>query len=104
VGHVSELKILATSACFASGVELLMYLWIISCNSHNSKFNQYSILRKNISMVFVIIQRRFSFFHGKKLQYLVYKVKFIHNELKDKDVWQWPINFTALHIKQMLGW
>jgi hypothetical protein len=79
-------------------------LWIISCSNHNSKFNQYSILRKSISMVFVIIQRRFSFFHGKKLQYLGYKVKLIHNELKDKDVWQWPINFTALHIKQMLGW
>jgi hypothetical protein len=28
VGHVSELRILAT--CFASGVELLVYLWIIS--------------------------------------------------------------------------
>ncbi len=101
---MSELKMLATTTCFASGVELLMYLWIVSCSSQNSKFNQYSILRKNISMVFVIIQRRFAFSHGKELQYLGYKAKLIHNELKDKDVWQWPISFTTLHIKQMLGW
>ncbi len=63
---MSELKMLAI--CFASGVELLMYLWIISYSSHNTKFNQYSILRKSISMVFVIIQKKFAFSHGKKLQ------------------------------------
>jgi hypothetical protein len=55
-------------------------------------------------MVFVIIQKRFAFSHGKELQYLGCKVELIHNELKDKDVWQWAISFTALHIKQMLGW
>jgi hypothetical protein len=55
-------------------------------------------------MVFMIIQRRFAFSHGKELQYLGYKAKLIHNELKDKDVWQWPISFITLHIKQMLGW
>jgi hypothetical protein len=92
------------ATCFASGVELLMYLWIISYNNHNSKFNQYSIPRKITSMVFVIIQRRFAFSHGKELQYLGCKAELIHNEFKDKDVWKWPISFTALHIKQMLGW
>jgi hypothetical protein len=95
---------LAAAACFASGVELLVYLWIISCSRHNSKFNQYSILKKSISMVFVIIQRRFAFSHGKELEYLGCKAELIHNELRDKDAWQWPISFTALHIKQMLGW
>ncbi len=35
---MNEFKMLAI--CFASGVELLMYLWIISYSSHNSKFNK----------------------------------------------------------------